>query len=648
MVTTSESPNLAAIPESTSVSYQPTSVRISPRSTSDSPGRSPPISQQSRLLQPTLSWKAKAGWIPNPVGTSTAAADQLAETSGTQVQVSVAAVSARNQAMAAGRRTSLISPSTSFHLRDEPVAAAGGIAGSNTSTQSVSNSEVVQQKVNHRGTPLQEESSKHGRPTAVPWQRLHLRPVTAPASSPNSRSGSPSEVHPAGVAVDTLQQQRAKLKPVQTSKHVILPVKRPAAAPLRGQGTKAAVYPSFVKATTTRPAAPAQGTQVPSQAASDNQGQNKWQAVQPVQPIASHSSHLHSKFSQLANLLQSTALQRGISLSEVAVPAIRKPSKEQRQRVSLEEVRTNFRSFTEATANTASSNKSPPARRVSTGAITPAFLKEKNKQDKALLESLGVAVAGADTVEPGWQPSEHGTVTRSISSRAVTSCSGDAGTDHGIVIPQSCTNLQSSSGVNGQVQMPRLTDVSEWTHASSAAQSSSIAQDSAAAQSSQDAQRVSADAAGLTSSTSSLGTAANGAEPVHSSTAAPMQGDRTIIQGTLNSLEAPHMCSTMAMPDATSDGVASQATILGQEGAFSEADSKMDDTRPSGATVNFTVVQAGGGPAKVNDSVSQQKSAFALAEESPGALPDTKPMPIGKQQRRFWQKLFCCDCWTKA
>jgi len=128
MVITSELSNLAAIPESTSVSYQPTSVRTTPRSTSDSPGRSPPISQQSRLLQPTLSWKAKAGWIPNPVaGTSTAAADQLADASGTQVQVSMAAVSARNQAMAAGRRTSLISPSTSFHLRDEPqqIAAAG-------------------------------------------------------------------------------------------------------------------------------------------------------------------------------------------------------------------------------------------------------------------------------------------------------------------------------------------------------------------------------------------------------------------------------------------------------------------------------------------------------------------------------------------
>ena len=377
------------------------------------------------------------------------------------------------------------------------------------------------------------------------------------------------------------------------------------------------------------------------------------QAVQPVQPLASQSSQLRSKFSQLASLLQSTALQRGISLSEVAVPATRKPSKEQRQHVSLEEVKTNFRSFTEAgaTATTAGSSKSPPARRVSTGAITPAFLKEKNKQDKALLESLGVAVAGADTVEPGWQASEHSTVTRSASFRAVTGSSGDAGTDHYSDIAHSCINPQSSSSVNSQAQVPRLTHVSEWTHDSSAAQSLRVAQDSTTAQSSQDAQRVSADAAAaaVTSITSSLGTAANGVEPLHSRSAAQMQSDRTIIQGSLNSLEAPNMGSTMAMPDTNSDGVASQATMLGQNGVASEAENKMDGTRPSGATVNITVVQAGSGPAKVNNSASQQIAALAPTEElAPGILPDTKPMPVGKQQRTFWQKLFCCGCCTKA
>ncbi len=127
---------------------------------------------------------------------------------------------------------------------------------------SVSSSVWLQVVQHHLGSSLQDELSRHGRPTAVPWQqqRLHLRPVTSLASSPRSRSGSPTDFHSADAAVDTLLQQRSKLKPVQTSKHAILPAKRPAAAPLRKQDTAAAAYPSFVKATTTRPAAPSQGT----------------------------------------------------------------------------------------------------------------------------------------------------------------------------------------------------------------------------------------------------------------------------------------------------------------------------------------------------------------------------------------------------
>ena len=122
MATTSDSINLGVIPESAPVSYLPGSSRSSPRSTTDSPGRSQPISQHSRLLQPTLSWQAKAGWIPDPAAnTSSSVAESLSDV-GTQVQVSTAAVSARNQALAAGRRTSLISPSTSFRSRDEKPA----------------------------------------------------------------------------------------------------------------------------------------------------------------------------------------------------------------------------------------------------------------------------------------------------------------------------------------------------------------------------------------------------------------------------------------------------------------------------------------------------------------------------------------------
>ena len=122
-------------------------------------------------------------------------------------------------------------------------------------------------------------------------------------------------------------------------------------------------------------------------------------AAQPqldqAQPVTSPASQLRTKYGQLTDLLQSTALQRGISLSQVPIPPTQKYGKGQQKRVSLEEVRTSFRSFTTA-STAAGSSKAAPIRRVSTGAITLAFLKEKDKQDKALLESLGVADAAAE------------------------------------------------------------------------------------------------------------------------------------------------------------------------------------------------------------------------------------------------------------
>lgn len=124
MASSWDAQSLEAIPESATVSYQPGSAHPSPspRSTSDNPARSPssqPISQHSRLLQPTLSWQAKAAWLPDPVAdASTSVMDHGFVDNITQVQVSTAALTARNQALAAGRRTSLISPSTSFRARD--------------------------------------------------------------------------------------------------------------------------------------------------------------------------------------------------------------------------------------------------------------------------------------------------------------------------------------------------------------------------------------------------------------------------------------------------------------------------------------------------------------------------------------------------
>ena len=59
----------------------------------------------------------------------------------------------------------------------------------------------------------------------TPWQqqRLQLRAVKRQSGSPAAQGGSPGHFRYVDASVDTLQQQRAKLKPVQTSKHAALP-----------------------------------------------------------------------------------------------------------------------------------------------------------------------------------------------------------------------------------------------------------------------------------------------------------------------------------------------------------------------------------------------------------------------------------------
>ena len=118
--------SLEATPESAAVSHLSNSARSSPRSTSDNPARNlQPISQHSRLLQPTLSWQAKAAWIPEPASTSaTFPAQSTAEE-----HSYVTASSARSQALAAGRRTKLIEPASSFKDRDAAMADAQETAG---------------------------------------------------------------------------------------------------------------------------------------------------------------------------------------------------------------------------------------------------------------------------------------------------------------------------------------------------------------------------------------------------------------------------------------------------------------------------------------------------------------------------------------
>lgn len=112
MATSSAKPYLAAIPESRPINDLPGSALASPRSTSDSPGRgSAPISPTSRLLRPTLSWQAKAGWIPEPptaLYTTPASIDP--NVSSGQLQEPTVVLSAPDQATTAAGR---LSPSVS-------------------------------------------------------------------------------------------------------------------------------------------------------------------------------------------------------------------------------------------------------------------------------------------------------------------------------------------------------------------------------------------------------------------------------------------------------------------------------------------------------------------------------------------------------
>jgi len=122
---------------------------------------------------------------------------------------------------------------------------------------------VAQQKADRLGGLLSDELSKRGKPTTTPWQqhRLLLRP-TVPGSDASftGSNASPGGARSVDVAsVDTLQQQRSKLKPVQTSSKVLLPVKQqPAAAIARQDGAKAAPSGSL-QSTSVRNLAPTAG-----------------------------------------------------------------------------------------------------------------------------------------------------------------------------------------------------------------------------------------------------------------------------------------------------------------------------------------------------------------------------------------------------
>lgn len=130
--------------------------------------------------------------------------------------------------------------------------------------------QVVQEKADQLTGLLQDELAKRGKPGVTPWQqqRLQLRAVRGPSGSPAAKVGSPSNFRYTDASVDSLQQQRAKLKPVQTSKHAALPApgqQGPGAAltlppagvaQLRGAHTSTVALPAAVSGLLVKPVLP--------------------------------------------------------------------------------------------------------------------------------------------------------------------------------------------------------------------------------------------------------------------------------------------------------------------------------------------------------------------------------------------------------
>lgn len=131
MAMSTAEPHLAAIPETLPMSDLPGSAWASPRSTSDSPARgSAPISPTSRLLRPTLSWQAKASWIPEPPAASGTTPTGIDSHGGCdQGQEPIAAVRAKDQATAGASQLSPSPPSAGWLSTQNPVQSSQGDTG---------------------------------------------------------------------------------------------------------------------------------------------------------------------------------------------------------------------------------------------------------------------------------------------------------------------------------------------------------------------------------------------------------------------------------------------------------------------------------------------------------------------------------------
>ena len=381
---------------------------------------------------------------------------------------------------------------------------------------------------------------------------------------------------------------------------------------------------------------------------------------QAMQPVASQTSQLRSKFSQLTALLQSTALQRGISLSQVAVPATRKPTNHQPQRISLEDLRTNFRSFTEASSSNSSST-SPPVRRVSTGAITPAFLQQKHRQDKALLASLGVADAGTDSLGPVWQPMDStavaklapaaaiATVTTGRSSGSIAHVS-PANVSTGTAISLSDIKLQSSALHTGNSGRPHSTADTDRLPASNAEQSTGSG--SAAASN----VATGSVAAGSKDSQAETSYAALSGDPP--STAADSQdwienqGWHSVEGGVASTTEFEADTGTGAkhsLPALSSNVTMPQTTSGSQTKSGQQTEVDVGGIKASGVNVSVSLANADGQVVKKAGVNSLAKSDVVHSGASPkSSVHDNGGLTARQQEQSLWQRLFCCGCCTKG
>ena len=139
MAISSVDQKLPVIPEAAPLANLASSAQPSPRSTrstrstSDSLPRAPqPISPNSRLLQPTLSWQAKAGWMPDaPAAPNTSTTDDRTHSDTFQHLQPVTAEASHSIRIQAAASSSMSSgpPSASWQPQAEPQQKSDAVSG---------------------------------------------------------------------------------------------------------------------------------------------------------------------------------------------------------------------------------------------------------------------------------------------------------------------------------------------------------------------------------------------------------------------------------------------------------------------------------------------------------------------------------------